>query len=328
MRKKGAIGLFILIGILVAIPLIYTRVTAPTQGSPIAAEHSFTDTENITISLGVTSSLGQEWHGDEGGYEVYLEHGTAMDALTQKCEVETNYGGAYVTTINGLKESSSDYWYYYINGFLADEGAGAYMLRNGDVEQWDYHAYGAPFIEATVGAFPETFVYGYNGEIYPTIVVYEDGFEGEADVVKEYLYAHAGANAGTIDVRCEPYEYLSEVQKEGCNLILIGTLSDPLVSELNGRCGELGWSAHLNDGEVVVGGQSYGSAGLIQASENPWNPSWSPSVISPCQNVVWIVTGSDEAMARKAVNKLLSPDEYRYDFAVVINNQGDVIRIP
>lgn len=328
MRKKRAIVLFILIGVLVAIPLIYTRVIAPTQGSPIAPEHSSASAENIIISLGITNSLGQEelWE-----YEVHLEHGgTAMDALFEAVgeqNVETAYGGGYVTVINGVREGGGQAWFYYINGFLADRGAGGYTLRGGDVEQWDYHSYGGPFIEATVGAFPETFVNGYNGEIYPTIVVYENGFEGEAEAVKEYLCAHAGVNAGIIDVRCKHYEDLSETEKKGCNLILIGTLSDPLISELNGRYSELGWSAHLNSTEVVVGSERYGSAGLIQASKNPWNPSWSPGAISPCENVVWIVTGTDEGMVKKAIDTLLSPEEYRYAFAIVIQLET-IIRIP
>jgi hypothetical protein len=194
------------------------------------------------------------------------------------------------------------------------------------VEQWDYHSYGGSFIQATTGAFPETFVYGYNGQIYPTVVVFEDGFEQAAEEVKEYLCHNAGVNAGIIDVSCKPYQELSLVEKEGCNLILVGTLSDPLISELNGRYGELGWSAHLNSTGVVVDNQTYDSAGLIQASKNPWNPSWCASKISPCENVVWIVTGSNNDAVDGTVDVLLSPQQYRYAFAVVVY-EGNVIRI-
>jgi len=74
---------------------------------------------------------------------VALDEGsTAMDALQQVATVETKYGGGFVVGINGIRSQypkAKKDWFYYINDTFMNVGAAAYILRDGDVEHWDFH---------------------------------------------------------------------------------------------------------------------------------------------------------------------------------------------
>ena len=107
------------------------------------------------------------------------ENTTALDALQQVAEVNTKYGGGFVDAINGI---SSEYkgtgqkkkdWFFYINGMSSNLGANDYILHGGDIEQWDFRDWGfRQFVPAIIGDFPEPFIHGCGGVVYPTVVAY------------------------------------------------------------------------------------------------------------------------------------------------------------
>ncbi|HEX6491133.1 MAG TPA: DUF4430 domain-containing protein [Gaiellaceae bacterium] len=103
---------------------------------------------------------------------------TAMQALQRAAKVQTSYGGRFVQSIDGVRGSLSHRhdWFYFVNGYEADRGAGDYRLRPGDIEWWDYrdwtHALHVPVV---VGAFPEPFLHGYDGKRRKAALVFESG---------------------------------------------------------------------------------------------------------------------------------------------------------
>jgi hypothetical protein len=102
---------------------------------------------------------------------------TALQALETATEVETRYGGRFVQSIDGVEGSASARrdWFYFVNGIEADRGAAEYKLRPGDVEWWDYRSWAVRMQEpVVVGAFPEPFVHGYDGDRRPAAVRYAD----------------------------------------------------------------------------------------------------------------------------------------------------------
>ena len=111
------------------------------------------------------------------------EDTTALDGLKMVASVETKYGGGFVSSIEGI---SSEYegigkekedWLFYINGISLSTGASGYILQDGDCQHWDYHDWSfRQFIPAIIGDFPEPFVHGIRGVVYPTIVAYQSGF--------------------------------------------------------------------------------------------------------------------------------------------------------
>ena len=100
---------------------------------------------------------------------------TVMQALKREADVETRYGGRFVQSVEGIEGSlaSGRDWFYFVNGIQGNVGAAEYRLRDGDVVWWDFRAWrGDREVRVVVGAFPEPFLHGYDGEVYPAIVRY------------------------------------------------------------------------------------------------------------------------------------------------------------
>ena len=99
---------------------------------------------------------------------------TAMQGLSRVAKVKTRYGGRYVQAVDGLNERGRQAWFYYVNGYLADRGAGDYVLHKGDLEWWDYRSWDDPAQDpVVVGAFPEPFLHGYDGKRRPAAILYQ-----------------------------------------------------------------------------------------------------------------------------------------------------------
>lgn len=70
---------------------------------------------------------------------------TSLDLLKKYSKVETKGEGvnAYVVAIDGKKALSEnkEYWAFYVNGKLAEVGAGSYKLKQGDKIEWKIEKY-------------------------------------------------------------------------------------------------------------------------------------------------------------------------------------------
>jgi hypothetical protein len=65
-------------------------------------------------------------------------------------------------------------------------------------------------------------------------------------------------------------------------------------------------------------------AGVIQATQNPWNPKGTGA----CENVAWLISGTDEDSIKSAVKALaLHHNELRYAFGAVVQ-EGRIIKVP
>jgi hypothetical protein len=100
---------------------------------------------------------------------------SVMQALDRVAKVETRFGGRYVRSVDGVRESGRRAWFYYVNGYLADRSAADYRLRPGDLAWWDYRPWRDPAQNPVVlGAFPQPFLNGYGGRRRPAVVVSSD----------------------------------------------------------------------------------------------------------------------------------------------------------
>jgi len=145
---------------------------------------------DITVRVVATQDFGQELMFNE---TLEVAPGTsAMEALHQVAQVETAYGGGFVNAINGVRSEYShgttQDWFICVNGIMSNVGAMDYTLHDGDIEHWDFHNWGfRMFIPALIGDFPEPFVHGYRGEVYPLVVVYTDGLQEYAKALEGIL---------------------------------------------------------------------------------------------------------------------------------------------
>ena len=70
---------------------------------------------------------------------------TALDLLRRSASVvaKGDKENAYIVEINGRRvdDRKNEYWAFYLNGKMAQIGAGSYQLKNGDKIEWKIETY-------------------------------------------------------------------------------------------------------------------------------------------------------------------------------------------
>ena len=309
------------------LPLIFVLLLLATVCAGCPAPPPASGDEPAIVTVVVTRDFGRELILAE---TLDIEAGTnAMTALQAVAEVETKYGGGFVKAINGLSSDEANQldWFYFINGVSLSLGAKDYALRDGDVEQWDLRDWSyRQFVPAIIGAFPQPCLSGVKGELKPTAVVYDEPFAGEAGALAAKL-----ERRGVTEVTLNGAETLSDGVKEQSHLIIVGSAESGLILELNELHKKLGFFARLEGDKIIVLDEKgdpageYGAGwGLIQATQNPWNPKG----VGSGESVVFMVTGSDESGVKSAANALINNSGgLSYAYAVLVNN-NEIIKIP
>ena len=278
----------------------------------------------VSVSIVATRDFGGELIFSRAAE---IEGGdSAQEALAGVAKV--GMAGSYIEGIEGIYGNHEYYWFYYINGILANVFASGYKPHDGDIEHWDFHdwSYSMHGSSAIIGDFPEPFLHGYAGKVYPTLVAYTGNLQGEAERLKSKL-----EELGVREVSVISAAELSSDEQELSNLILVCTADFELIAELNEVYDRLGLFAHFENGKLkvlnargkVVGEYGAGS-GVIQATQSLWNPKGSYA----CENVTWMVSGIDEAGVKNAVDALIDRySEVQHTFAVVVAD-GEIIKVP
>lgn len=257
----------------------------------------------------------------------------AMSALQQAAQVETSYGGSFVEGIDGLRseysgvKSNKQDWFYYVNGLVANTGALEYPLHNGDIVQWDFHNWEyRQLVPAMIGHFPQPFLSGSRGKIFPTLVVYQEGWDKQAGDIQRYL-----KESGVEKVEIRLSEQLSDAEKATHNLIIVAGQQNQLVSDLNKEWKRLGFSAYFESADLVtidskgkIKSRFQNGTGFIQATQNPWNPNG----IGADENTVWVISGCDQIGINSAVECLIQkPGDWQCSYGV-ITQRGEIIKMP
>jgi hypothetical protein len=259
---------------------------------------------------------------------------TALDALEAVAEVGTAYGGGFVQSINGVGSSSAAGtsskadWFYYVNGFMARTGATGYRVHDGDTVNWDHHPWGSlQGISATLGCFPQAFVYGYAGERRATVVAYEEPFASETAAIVALLESR-----GVPDVVSLPLLEVTQQQRESLNLIIVAGSTAPEIRELYDNRERLGLFTSLEDSVLrtysasgVETGVYTTGTGVLEAMQSPWNPSGTGA----CQNVVLLVSGCDEDGVRGAAQAVVeSHAEFLTWCTALVTADGEARPVP
>jgi hypothetical protein len=282
---------------------------------------------SIKITIIVTKDFGKELLLEKT--ITVAQDISALEASKQVAEIETKYGGGFVSSINNVSSSypKTQYdWFFYVNGFLSKTGASNYIIMNGDSIAWDYHRWDvSQFQSAILGSYPKYLTNGYSGEISATIIAYENEFATEADNLQNILNEKF-----KIDVKSKTINELSEIEKSNSNLIVLAKPSNQLVSELNEIHERIGFFAFFNEDIIKVIDQKgepynqYESAGIVQVSQNIWNPNGNLA----CENVVILISGTEKDLIKKSVGILIHEmNQYNHAFGLVVT-ETEVIQIP
>lgn len=247
------------------------------------------------------------------------ESDTAMRLLQAQAEVETDYGGGFVQSVDGIEgegPGGSHDWFYFVNGLEADVGAADYALSPGDVVQWDYRYWGeAMRVPAIVGAFPEPFVHGRRGERLPTRVECGEDVRAACDEVVDRLgdagvtasEAPLGAPASSDVLRVVVATWPDARDVRALQPIETG----PEASGVFARFTAGGEELALLDERGEEAAVAPSGSGLVAATE------------SPDDHVVWVVTGTDPAGVEAAARALDEP-VLEDSFAVAASPGGPV----
>ncbi|MDK2856051.1 MAG: hypothetical protein PWQ41_847 [Bacillota bacterium] len=246
--------------------------------------------------------------------------------LGRQAQLETAYGGGFVTKIDGLGGGRpGEDWFYWVNGILAGVGAGEFPARPGDVIWWDFHSWNrTAFLPAVVGAYPEPFVRGYTGKAPAARIVYSPQAAKEARAVAEALSA-AGAPAPEL----VPYGNASLV-KRAAPTLLVATWpevgGDKDLAGLLKNWRRTGLYFRFDGGELCAlradgseGGRYGPGAGVIAATGS------GPGDADP----LWLVLGTDAAGLNRAVALITGrPGELARRVGVVVGPNGAVVPLP
>jgi hypothetical protein len=265
--------------------------------------------------LRVTRDFGREEVAAEE-FETIREDQSVMRLLQSRHDVETRFGGNFVEEIDGVGRGGGQDWVYFVNGIWADTGAAERELEPGDVIQWDSHDFTATQrIPAIVGAYPEPFRSGNEGDRLPVRLECADAGDQACADVKDELTAvggrvsssQLGASGGQEIVRVlvGTWDEIREIRTPA--LLEEG----PGTSGVYVRFADDGERLELLDDEGDVARVAGAGTGLVAATALEE------------QAVVWVVTGLDDVGVQAAA-AVLGERPLRNAFAVAATPEGPV----
>jgi hypothetical protein len=266
--------------------------------------------------LEVTRDFGAR-HAEPATVAHVHESDTVMRFLQATHRVTTRYGGGFVQSIDGMAGDRAKQfdWFYYVNGFEADVGAADFRLSAGDRVQWDLHSWRAAMrIPGIVGAFPEPFVHGYKGKRLPVRVECEKP-SGPACKDAIARLGRAGVVAPSAQLGASGDESVARVVVARWPAMRRLQAASPL-----GRGpAESGVFARFAGARTLD--LLSPSGGVARAA--PPGTGLVAARVPKDQNVVWFVTGVDDAGVERAA-AALDPDTLRNAFAVAATPSGPV----
>ena len=249
------------------------------------------------------------------------ESDTVVRFLDENADVESSYGDNFVDSIDGYAGSTSgggdEDWFFFVNGYYSDIGAGETRVAPGDRIWWDYRYWSAAYrVPAVVGSWPEPFLHGHDGERPDTVVECIDSRQACAEAV-------VALKAAGIDFRIEdrsrPAEHPDQLR------VLVGTWDalndDAAVSQLGKgpdtsgvyasfeACGSSSWLVVDDDHGRAV--RRLPDGGLVAAVRDGEDEP------------TWVVTGTDEDAVGAAAG-ILGTDELRNRYAVAVSGEETI----
>ena len=270
------------------------------------------------VSLAVTRDYGAE-PVLPAATDDASESDTVMRVLDREAEIETRFGGGFVSSIEGLAEASGDGrrydWFFYVNGVESPVGAADFELHGGEAIWWDYRDWSAASrVPAVVGSWPQPLAGGYEGEAHPVALECRGAQEACA-VVRRRL-----DDAGIA---------LAQGSPEGAIRVLVGPWAqlrdDPAAGQL-----EKGPQTSGVFVDVATTAAGYRLRGLDESGAPVRDFGASAGLVAATRRYeappVWIVSGATPA-GTLAAAQLLSSAQLRDHYAVATED-GEETSLP
>jgi hypothetical protein len=252
---------------------------------------------------------------------------SVMDVLRKNADLETAFGGGFVTQINGVggkeNENERKNWFYYVNGNLARVGALAYFPDQNDNVWWDFHDWDdTAHIPSVIGAYPQPFLSGYDHIVPPTAIFFTTALADESQKLSEDLINRGVAHIlvreypGNIDAYKDHYRVLIGQWKDIRN--------DPRLKDMIKNSRKTGLFVQMRDDQFAVldihGNQArtFARAGVLVSLGSAFQ-------IEPA---LWLITGTDNKEVQKVVELLVeNPETIQFHSGILLSN-GEIINVP
>ncbi|WP_156488396.1 DUF4430 domain-containing protein [Fictibacillus phosphorivorans] len=99
------------------------------------------ETKKEQVTVQITKDNGKEKVTEK---KVDITDGaTIMDVMQDNFDIETQYDGAFISSIEGIEGNEKDKtsWFFSVNGEEAMKGAKEITLKPGDSLEFDFHKY-------------------------------------------------------------------------------------------------------------------------------------------------------------------------------------------
>lgn len=226
---------------------------------------------------------------------------TAMRQIQSAAKVETQYGGRYVQSIDGVEGDGVNDWLFYVDGVQSDVGAASVTLSEGQLVQWDRHDWQALRTGgAIVGAFPRPLK--QRGVAIRCVTAGTDG----CDLATSRL-----DSLGVRIVDDGVPMYIGLWRDVASQKLPRKLIDDPVENGVYAAPGKSGMQVINDQGEI---GRELGEeAGLVAA-------------VGAGKKLAWIVTGTTLQGVEVAAGAL-QPDRLFGRFAVAVD-EGTTIALP
>ncbi|MDQ5895460.1 MAG: hypothetical protein QG596_1721 [Actinomycetota bacterium] len=283
--------------------------------------------ETGDASLLVTRDYGSEVLIDEPELPVN-ESSTAMRLVDENADLETEYGGEYVQTVNGLsgdtKAGRRFDWFFSVNGIVAERGSAQFPVKGGDKVWWDYRDWtDAMDVGAVVGAYPAPFSTGYDNRDWGVEIDCLVPAATACGMVQKQLEGDGvklESSGDNMILRVGIWDAIADTP-EGRRIIR-GPENSGVFARFNAPTTGTPEGAPVNTAWHLIGldvraddALDYGpESGLVAATRRADDPP------------VWLITGGTEKAVELAA-AALNPEDLQRRYAAVVSD-GQVTSLP
>jgi hypothetical protein len=281
--------------------------------------------EEGTAELRVTRDFGATELAS-GTLENPTESDTVVRFLDDETDIDTSYGGNFVDTIDGLEGSTvsggDEDWFFFVNGYYSDIGAGESRVHVGDRIWWDYRYWQEAYrVPAVVGSFPEPFLHGRDSKRVGVVVECLNRDPAPCDEVASAL-ADAGVDAAREDAAA-PQPHPDELR------VLVGpweTLrEDPAARQVEAGPATSGVYARAERCDYGYRFDVLDDHGTPRAGLAPGGLV--AAVRDGEDQPTWLVAGTDGASVGIAAG-LVGEETLRDRYAVAAGENGEPVSVP
>ncbi len=272
---------------------------------------------------------------DFGNEEVYSKEldftkdTSVMEVMEENLEIETAHGGGFISSINGLKSGfigSKDKkkldWFYYINGNLAQVGADDYYLNPEDNIIWDYHDWSNEmYISSIIGAYPNNFTKGYDGNVLETEIRYSKNYEEDSNNLTKFL-----KEKGLESIEEKALDD-KDIENDEINTVVIGNLDEVSnIKYINDIYNDEKNGLFFNIDDNVIKALDYNKKASKEYEKGAVIAAIPKGYGGGCN--LWIITGNDEKSIKNAAKILYeNPEKIKGMFSAVVSD-NEIINIP